>query len=209
MTLQSSVTPPTHHHSAGGPLRNLRLGSYQPATLTRDLNTRTIALGQHAYFEQTITRFNLKDAQPAVTPTGEPGSDLTPGSDAVSSNLLTPSGENAISQDDWLPHVRQRDDSTRHCVCSLGGVGYSDTDWASHLHRNSISGFAQFTGAGVVSWSAKTQPITTLSSTEAEAEYVALSCSWSYSLLFLSPQAIRDPSLGLSGARPWRFWGKE
>jgi hypothetical protein len=59
----------------------------------------------------------------------------------------------------------------------LGGnhseiTGYSDADWASHMHRHSISGFAYFIGAGVVNWSSKKQPIITLSSTE--AEYVAL-----------------------------------
>jgi hypothetical protein len=59
----------------------------------------------------------------------------------------------------------------------LGGsdksiIGYTDSDWASQIHRHSISGFAFFVGNGVVSWSSKKQPIITLSSTE--AEYVAL-----------------------------------
>ena len=45
-------------------------------------------------------------------------------------------------------------------------------DWASHLHRHSISGYAFFVGLSTVSWSAKKQPIITLSSTE--AEYVTL-----------------------------------
>jgi hypothetical protein len=73
----------------------------------------------------------------------------------------------------------------------LGGlnttiVGYSDSDWASQIHRHSISGFAFFIGDGVVSWSSKKQPIITLSSTE--AEYVALTHSskdiiWSHKLL--------------------------
>ena len=44
--------------------------------------------------------------------------------------------------------------------------------WASQHHHHSISGFAFFVGLGTVSWSAKKQPIVTLSSTE--AEYVAL-----------------------------------
>ena len=54
-------------------------------------------------------------------------------------------------------------------------VGYSNSDWASQIHRQSISGFAFFIGNGVVFWSSKKQPIITLSSTE--AEYVALTHS--------------------------------
>ena len=66
---------------------------------------------------------------------------------------------------------------TKRLKLVLGGkipdvVGFSDADWASHLHRHSISGFAFFVGMGAVSWSAKKQPIITLSSTE--SEYVAL-----------------------------------
>ena len=69
---------------------------------------------------------------------------------------------------------------TKHLQLILGGslctiTGYSDADWASHLHRHSISGFAYLIGAGTVSWSSKKQPIITLSSTE--AEYVALTHS--------------------------------
>jgi hypothetical protein len=55
---------------------------------------------------------------------------------------------------------------------TCGTFGFSDADWASHLDRHSISGFAFFVGIGVISWSAKKQPIITLSSTE--SEYVAL-----------------------------------
>ena len=66
---------------------------------------------------------------------------------------------------------------TKELKLILGGkdstiLGYSDSDWASQIHRHSISGFAFFVGKGVVSWSSKKQPIITLSSTE--AEYVAL-----------------------------------
>jgi len=65
---------------------------------------------------------------------------------------------------------------TKHLQLVLGGnssvVGYSDADWASQRHRHSMSGFAFFVGLGAISWSAKKQPIITLSSTE--AEYVAL-----------------------------------
>jgi hypothetical protein len=65
---------------------------------------------------------------------------------------------------------------TKKLKLVLGGnldvTGFSDADWASQRHRHSISGFAYFVGLGTVSWSAKKQPIITLSSTE--AEYVAL-----------------------------------
>jgi hypothetical protein len=69
---------------------------------------------------------------------------------------------------------------TKDIQLVLGGsqnkiTGYSDADWASHLHRHSISGFVYFIGGGIVSWSSKKQPIITLSSTE--AEYVALTHS--------------------------------
>ena len=69
---------------------------------------------------------------------------------------------------------------TKELKLTLGGddytvTGYSDADWASHLHRHSISGFGFFIGQGIVSWSCKKQPIVTLSSTE--AEYVALTHS--------------------------------
>jgi len=65
---------------------------------------------------------------------------------------------------------------TKHLKLVLGGnttvVGFSDADWASQRHCHSISGYAYFVGLGTISWSAKKQPIITLSSTE--AEYVAL-----------------------------------
>lgn len=40
---------------------------------------------------------------------------------------------------------------TKHLKLIIGGdhsivTGYSDADWASHLHRHSISGFAYFIG---------------------------------------------------------------
>jgi hypothetical protein len=58
---------------------------------------------------------------------------------------------------------------------NIGLSGYSDVDWASQLHRHSMSGFTFFLGKGAVSWSSKKQPIVTLSSTE--SEYVALTHS--------------------------------
>ena len=84
----------------------------------------------------------------------------------------------------------------------LGGkvsniVGFSDADWASHIHCHSISGFAFFISLGVISWSAKKQPIITLSSTK--SEYVALTHAskdiiWLHKLLkelsFLYPLSL-------------------
>jgi len=47
-------------------------------------------------------------------------------------------------------------------------LGYSDADWASHMHRHSISGFVYFVGIGTMTWSSKKHPIITLSSTKAK-----------------------------------------
>jgi hypothetical protein len=68
----------------------------------------------------------------------------------------------------------------KHLKLVLGGShgtisGYSDADWASHLHCHWILGFVYFIGDGIISWSCKKQPIITLSSTE--AKYVALTHS--------------------------------
>ena len=77
-----------------------------------------------------------------------------------------------------------------HCLDAgektTGVLGFSDANWASHLHHHSISGFTFFIGARVISWSAKKQLIITLSSTE--SEYVALTHAtkdiiWIYKLL--------------------------
>src|SRR6266850_5187943 len=73
--------------------------------------------------------------------------------------------------------IRYLKGTRNHCLV-LGGskpqlLAYSDADWASQLHRHSISRFTIFHGCGPVSWSSKKQPIIALSSTE--AEYVALS----------------------------------
>ena len=63
-----------------------------------------------------------------------------------------------------------------HCLSSgsntNGILGFSNADWASHLHWHSISGFTFYVGIGAVSWSAKKQPIVTLLSTE--SEYITL-----------------------------------
>ena len=80
---------------------------------------------------------------------------------------------------------------TKNLKLTLSGstttiVGYSDSKWASQIHRHLISGFACFVGDGVISWSSKKQLIITLSSME--AEYVALTHSskeiiWFHKLL--------------------------
>jgi hypothetical protein len=57
--------------------------------ITRDINARTISLGQQAYIEQILSRFGLENARTAVTPM-EVGLDLSPGSPHLSATLLTP-----------------------------------------------------------------------------------------------------------------------
>jgi hypothetical protein len=68
--------------------------------------------------------------------------------------------------------------STRDlCLTFEGSDGelkaYSDADWASQLHRHSISGSVFLYGGAAISWSSRKQPIIALSSTE--AEYIAAS----------------------------------
>ena len=179
-------------------------------SITRDLDARTISLGQQAYVEQIVNRFGLSDARVATTPM-EVGIDLSFDSPQVSSISLTPAEKTkyremigclmyaaVMTRPDIafaVSNLSQYLDAPRtthlHAVTRvfrylsgtkglklvLGGLdttilGYSDSDWASQMHRHSISGFAFFIGKGVVSWSSKKQPIITLSSTE--AEYVAL-----------------------------------
>ena len=101
-----------------------------------------------------------------------------------------------------VKHVIHYLKGTKHLCLTLGGhkidlSGYSDADWASQLHRHSISGFAFFLGSGAISWSSKKQPIVTLSSTE--SEYVALTHSakdiiWIQKLLFELSPIISIPS---------------
>ena len=76
-----------------------------------------------------------------------------------------------------VSHIFRYLAGTKGLKLVLGAMvsGYSDADWASHLHRHSISGFVYYIGNGIVSWSCKKQPIVTLSSTE--AEYVVLTHS--------------------------------
>jgi Reverse transcriptase (RNA-dependent DNA polymerase)/gag-polypeptide of LTR copia-type/Zinc knuckle len=82
------------------------------------------------------------------------------------------------SESQWkaLKRVMRYLYTTRDYCLTLGGSsaavsGYTDSDWASQLHRHSISGYAYFLGEGCVTWSSKKQPIIALST--AEAEYVA------------------------------------
>jgi hypothetical protein len=77
---------------------------------------------------------------------------------------------------------------TKHfkLVWNMAVAGFSDADWTSQCHCHSISGFAFFVGLSTISWSAKKQPIISLSSTE--AEYVALThtskdISWIHKIL--------------------------
>jgi hypothetical protein len=54
-----------------------------------------------------------------------------------------------------------------------GGLeAYVDADWASQAHRHSMSGYVVLLNGGPVAWSARKQPLITLST--AEAEYIAL-----------------------------------
>jgi hypothetical protein len=59
-------------------------------SISRDLKSKTISLGQQEYVKQIISRFDLQDARPAVTPM-EPGVDLSPDSLSTSPILLTES----------------------------------------------------------------------------------------------------------------------
>jgi hypothetical protein len=58
-------------------------------SVTRNLEARTISLGQQAYVEQILARFGLTDAHPDVTPM-EPGADYHPDSPSISPTMLTP-----------------------------------------------------------------------------------------------------------------------
>ena len=182
-------------------------------TVECNMEKHQIILGQEAFIGQIITRFSLDDARVCSTPLN-PNVDLTPGSDHVSSTLLSSSEKTTyremIGSLMYLSVMTHPDitfaittssqflespttthliavkrvicylKGTKHLRLILGGheinlSGYSDADWASQLHRHSISGFAFFLGCGAISWSSKKQPIVTLSSTE--SEYVALTHS--------------------------------
>ena len=178
-------------------------------SITRDLETKTVSLGQQSYIEQILAHFGLSDARPDITPM-EPGADYHFDSPSVSPTLLTAAEKTTyremigslmycatmtrpdiaytvsmLSQFLEAPRTTHLKAvkcifcyllGTKHMKLVLGGnttvAGFSDVDWASQHHRHSISGFAYFVGLGTISWSAKKQPIITLSSTE--AEYVAL-----------------------------------
>jgi len=178
-------------------------------SVTRNLQDKTISLGQQAYIGQILTRFGLSDARPDVTPM-EPGANYHIDSPSVSPTLLTPAEKTtyremigslmycatmtrpdiayAVSmlsqflESPCTTHLKVVKRvfcyllGTKHLKLVLRGnttvAGFSDADWASQRHHHSISGFAFFVGLGTISWSAKKQPIITLSSTE--AEYVAL-----------------------------------
>ena len=76
-----------------------------------------------------------------------------------------------------VQHVFSYLSRTRGLKLILGGknnhlIGFLDANWMFHLHCHSISGFTYFVGLSTMSWSAKMQPIITLSSTE--LGYIAL-----------------------------------
>ena len=58
-------------------------------SVTRNLEDKTISVGQQAYVEQILARLGLTDASPDVTPM-EPGADYHFDSPSVSPMLLTP-----------------------------------------------------------------------------------------------------------------------
>ncbi len=178
-------------------------------SVTRNLEDKTISLGQQAYVEQILDCFGLSNAHPDVTPM-EPSADYHFDSPAVSPTLLSSAEKTTyremigslmycatmtrpdiayavsmLSQFLEAPRTTHLKAvkrvfcyllGTKHLRLVLGDnttvAGFSDADWASQHHRHSISGYAYFVGIGTISWSAKKQPIITLSSTE--AEYVAL-----------------------------------
>ena len=178
--------------------------------ITYNLKAKTISLSQQSYVEQILVRFQLENAQPAITPL-KAGVNLSPESSSVLPTLLTPLEKRtyhemigslmyatimthpdlafAVSmlsqylESPWTTPLRAVTQVFRYLLGTkklkliLGGMqnkitGYSDANWALHIHHHSISGFIYFISAGIVSWSCKKQPIVTLSSTE--AEYVAL-----------------------------------
>ena len=178
-------------------------------SITRNLEDKTISLGQQAYIEQILACFGLADARRDVTPM-EPGADYHFDSPSISLTLLTPTEKTTyhemigslmycatmthpdiayavsmLSQILEVPRTTHMKAvkrvfcyllGTKHLKLVLGGntsvTGFSDANWASQHHHHSISSYAYFVGLGTISWSAKKQPIITLSSTE--AEYVAL-----------------------------------
>jgi hypothetical protein len=59
-------------------------------SVERDLKKKIISLGQEAYINQVVARFNLEDARPASTPL-QPNIDLTPGLEHVSPQIVSAS----------------------------------------------------------------------------------------------------------------------
>jgi hypothetical protein len=127
--------------------------------------------------------------------------DITYAISVLSQYLEKPS----ITHLEFAHHVLRYAKGTKDLQLILGGrntniSAYSNADWASQLHRHSISSFTLIFGNGAMSWSSKKQPIITLSSTE--SEYVALTQAskdiiWIGKLLseigFLSPILFNFP----------------
>ena len=84
---------------------------------------------------------------------------------------------------------------TVYSPLKAGLTALSDSDWSSHL---SISGFVIYLAGGPIAWSSKKQPVTSLSSTEAEF-YAASACgaqllSLRYLLMQMTGQDFDDPT---------------
>jgi hypothetical protein len=83
-----------------------------------------------------------------------------------------------LSESQWkvLKRVMKYLHTMKDCCLMLGRstaaiAGYTDSDWASQLHRHLTLGYAYFLRERCVTWSSKKQPIIALLT--AEAEYIA------------------------------------
>ncbi|GLB44027.1 hypothetical protein LshimejAT787_1502110 [Lyophyllum shimeji] len=159
--------------------------------ITRDIDKRTITVGQQAYIKQIVAGFKLESARTTVTPMDlERNANYSPISPSVSSILLTPAEKttyremigslkyvtvmtrpdiafavSTLSQyldPPYMTHLTAVKwifrylNGTKSMKLILGSAdvkssGYSDADWASHLHHHSISGLVFLIGCGAVS----------------------------------------------------------
>ncbi|PPQ83944.1 hypothetical protein CVT24_005864 [Panaeolus cyanescens] len=99
--------------------------------------------------------------------------DITYAVSILSQYLENPHTTHLIASKRVLRYLK----GTKSLRLVLGGTdfsvkGYSDANFATDMHRHSISGFTFSAGGGAISWSSKKQSLVTTSSTE--SEYVAL-----------------------------------